>query len=126
MKPLTRILPVAATALVATFALAGCFSPAAELSGPVGGQWHSMTEGSSAQLEFQEDGSVSGSDGCNRLVGTWTEDGGTIVFGEFITTLMACEDTVPVWSAEPATATIDGGTMVLVDANGANVDNLDR
>jgi len=126
MTPMTRTLAVTAAALVATFTLAGCFSPAAELAGPVGGAWTSMTEHSAAYLQFHDDSTVNGSDGCNRIGSTWTEDGGTIVFGPFFSTRMSCLDTVPVWAAEPATATISGGTMLLVDADGERVDNLNR
>jgi copper homeostasis protein (lipoprotein) len=38
------------------------------------------------------DGRVAGSDGCNRVMGSYTIDGTAIDFGEMATTMMACPD----------------------------------
>ena len=37
-----------------------------------------------------EDNRLAGSDGCNRLIGGYRTDGGTIDFGQVATTMMAC------------------------------------
>ena len=55
-------------------------------------------EGAEAGLTFNEDGTVTGSSGCNGLGGDYTVAGDQITFGEFVSTLMACDD--PIMSQE--------------------------
>jgi heat shock protein HslJ len=55
-------------------------------------------EGAEAGLTFNEDGTVTGSSGCNGLGGDYTVEGDQITFGEFVSTLMACDD--PIMSQE--------------------------
>ena len=43
-----------------------------------------------AQLQFQTGGRVSGSDGCNRITGTYQLTGDRITFGQMAGTQMAC------------------------------------
>jgi putative lipoprotein len=43
-----------------------------------------------AHLEFAAGGRVSGSDGCNRLTGTYTLKGDVVTFGQMAGTQMAC------------------------------------
>ncbi len=54
-------------------------------------------EGVDAGLTFNEDGTVTGTSGCNGLGGDYTVEGDQITFGEFVSTLMACDD--PIMSA---------------------------
>jgi heat shock protein HslJ len=49
-----------------------------------------------AGLTFNEDGTITGSSGCNGLGGDYTVEGDQITFGEFVSTLMACEDPIMV------------------------------
>ena len=88
-------------------------------------------EGVDAGLTFNEDGTVSGSSGCNGLGGDYTVEGDQISFGEFVSTLMACED--PIMAQEEgahkvmtgtATYTIEGDTLTIT--NNANVLVLTR
>lgn len=65
-------------------------------------------EGTDAGLTFNEDGTVSGSSGCNGLGGEYTVEGDQITFGEFVSTLMACED--PIMSQEEAAHKVMTGT----------------
>lgn len=46
-----------------------------------------------AHLQFQADGRVSGSDGCNRMNGPYTVSGDSLTFGRMAATLMGCIDT---------------------------------
>lgn len=109
-------------ALVAACALmvlaAGCgsasSSPEGTWTGPEG-----------TELELTEEGMVTGTDGCNHLGGSWQEDGDTVTFSGMIGTLMACMD-VEVWLIDPATATIDGNTMVVFDSEGTELGELQR
>jgi heat shock protein HslJ len=81
-----------------------------------------------ATLTFAENGTVSGSSGCNSLSGEYTVEGSQITFSALTTTLMACEeprmdqesavlqvlsDTVE-FEIENETLTITNGNMVLV------------
>ena len=90
-------------------------------------------EGVEAGLTFNEDGTVSGSAGCNGLGGDYTVEGDQITFGEFVSTAMACDD--PIMAQEQAafrvmtgaatykiegdTLTITSNDMVLVLTRGS-------
>lgn len=82
----------------------------------------SVLSGSSPSVEFGEDGSVSGSGGCNRFTGTVTAEEGALTFGPLATTQMACADPEGVMEQETAfltalaTATfytVEGNTLAL-------------
>lgn len=81
-----------------------------------------------ATLTFAEDGTVSGSGGCNSLSGEYTVEGSQITFSALTSTLMACDavrmdqesavlqvlsDTVA-FEIENETLTITDGSMILV------------
>lgn len=77
-------------------------------------------EGVGAGLTFNEDGTVTGTSGCNGLGGNYTVEGDQISFGEFVSTLMACDE--PIMAQEEAahkvmtaTATykIEGDTLTI-------------
>ena len=87
--------------------------------GPAGSTMPAV-EDSEAGLTFNEDGSVSGSTGCNGAGSEYTVDGDQIEFAPFVSTLMACED--PIMEQEStfhqvlngtATYEIDGDTLTL-------------
>ena len=65
-------------------------------------------EGVDAGLTFNEDGTVSGTSGCNGLGGDYSVDGDKISFGEFVSTLMACDD--PIMRQEEAAHKVMTGT----------------
>lgn len=74
---------------------------------------------------FGEDGSVSGTSGCNQYGGSYTLEGDTLGFGPLMSTLMACEE--PAMSVEAAyldalgsasTFTIRGNMLEIVYAAG--------
>lgn len=79
-------------------------------------------EGVEAGLTFNEDGTVTGTSGCNGLGGDYSVEGDQITFGDFVSTLMACED--PIMAQEEAahrvmtdtaTYTIDGNTLTITN-----------
>ena len=87
--------------------------------GPAGSTMPAV-EDSEAGLTFNEDGSVSGSTGCNGAGSEYTVDGDQIEFAPFVSTLMACED--PIMEQETtfhqvlngtAAYEIDGDTLTL-------------
>jgi putative lipoprotein len=59
--------------------------------GPAGAQEDPL-EGTTVTLEFQRDGLVGGSSGCNSYGGTYQVTGNMLAFGEMSTTLRACAD----------------------------------
>lgn len=76
-------------------------------------------------LELSEDGTVSGTDGCNRLMGSWTVDGSLVSFERLASTRMACEG-VDTWLAAAASATLEGDTLMVFDAGGKLIGSLVR
>ena len=119
-KP-TALLAFAAVALA--LGLAGC--SAGTESADVTGTWGTPDAMGTPGLELNADQSVTGTDGCNRLVGTWSLNGDTIEFGTFASTLMACEG-VDTWLSGASTATVDGSTMTVQDAGGDDIGTLER
>jgi heat shock protein HslJ len=65
-------------------------------------------EGVDAGLTFNQDGTVSGTSGCNGLGGDYSVQGNEITFGEFVSTLMACDD--PIMAQEEAAHKVMTGT----------------
>ncbi|HSP52057.1 MAG TPA: META domain-containing protein [Cryobacterium sp.] len=119
-KP-TALLTFAALALA--LGLAGC--SAGTGSADVTGTWGTPDATGTPGLELNADESVTGTDGCNRLVGTWSMSGDTIEFGTFASTLMACDD-VDTWLSGASTATVDGSTMTVQNADGDEIGTLER
>jgi heat shock protein HslJ len=119
-KP-TALLAFAAVALA--LGLAGC--AAGTGSADVTGTWGTPDATGTPGLELNADQSVTGTDGCNRLVGTWSLNGDTIEFGTFASTLMACEG-VDTWLSGASTATVAGSTMTVQDAGGDDIGTLER
>lgn len=76
-------------------------------------------------LVLAEDGKVSGSDGCNRLMSTWKLTDETVTFSEVAGTLMACEG-VDTWLLQMHTAVIDGDTMTVLNEGGKEIGTLTR
>lgn len=79
-------------------------------------------ENAEAGLTFNEDGTVTGTSGCNGLGGDYTVQDDQITFGKFVSTLMACEE--PLMAQEEAahrvmtdTATykIEGSTLTITN-----------
>jgi putative lipoprotein len=82
-------------------------------------------------LKFDRDGRVSGTSGCNRFTGTYTEKGELLEFGPLAATRMACPGAIGEQEVEffRALAKVTGygergGHTVLLDASGAVVMQL--
>ena len=76
-------------------------------------------------LHLAKDGKVSGSDGCNRLMSTWTQDGDQVKFTVVAGTLMACEG-VDTWLSAMESATIKGDTLTIKGPAGKKIGELKR
>jgi len=113
-----------AAAGLGVLALVGCAAPA---TGPVG-TWTSSPSGSAddtPRLVVAADGSLTGDDGCNSLSGRWDPADSQIAFSDVASTLMAC-DGVDAWLGGLATASVNGDTMTIRDASGAEIGELHR
>ena len=117
-------------AVFAVLLLAGCATntgsggSGAEPSDPVG-TWGDTTTQTEPSLVLADDGTLTGTDGCNRLRGGWSADGDAITFDRVASTRMACPD-VDTWLSGLATATISGAEMTVLDASGAELGTLAR
>ncbi|RNE49763.1 META domain-containing protein [Corynebacterium alimapuense] len=104
-------------------ALSACSSSSAAVV--VAGTWGEDAQGQ-PQLVLEEDGHLSGTDGCNRLAGSWEQnDEQTITFDQVAMTKMACFD-VDTWLMSLDTAFVDGDVMHVNDASGAEIGSLLR
>lgn len=101
------------TGAVLALALTGCASSSAP---DFTGTWGADTQGEPS-IEIMEDGSFSGTDGCNRIFGQGKVSGSTFEFGAAATTNMACLD-VKVWLVDPATAKLVDGKLEISDSKG--------
>ena len=79
-----------------------------------------VVPGSRASITFQDDGTISGSSGCNSFGGEYKVDGDQITFSGLASTLMACSDPLmtqegTVFKVLDGTAShkIDGDTLTI-------------
>lgn len=125
----TRSVVTAAGALIAVgvLGLAGCASMAGDDSGiDAVGTWGDPSEEHAAYLSLDQDGTLTGSDGCNRLKGSWKlNPADQIQFEQVATTLMACEG-VDTPLAGLDVATISGDTMTVFGEADAQIATLER
>ncbi|WP_368499475.1 META domain-containing protein [Herbiconiux sp. A18JL235] len=92
--------------------------------GGAAGTWRAETPaGVDVHLTLAADGSVSGSDGCNTLTGSWTEADGVVTFGGLASTKKACEG-VDTWLSRANALSFDGSSATVVDAAGAQIGTL--
>lgn len=116
---------MAAGALALGLAACGSSSgPAAEAPASQDGTWGVEAEGQ-PWMNLGSDGKISGSDGCNNLVGQWTQKDGVVDLGAMGSTMMYCEG-VDSWLSGAATATISGEKMTFSDAKGDQIGALTR
>lgn len=116
----TGILLIAAAVITACSGNAGMPKPV----DPVG-TWGDRSAASEPALKLASDGSLAGTDGCNRLTGSWSAEGETIMFNNVAATEMICED-VDTWLSGLATGTIDGETLTVLDREGTEIGTLER
>ncbi|MGN6427942.1 MAG: META domain-containing protein [Leifsonia sp.] len=108
--------------LLAGALLAGCAGTPSGAA--LVGTWGS-TASKQPNLTIENDGTFSGTDGCNRLSGKGSIDGDTITFGPMASTMMACEG-VDEWLGKAATGTAKGSTMTVYDDSGSTIGTLEK
>ena len=89
----------------------------------VAGVWGMQDTEGIASLELAQDGTATGTDGCNRMVGTWEQNGTQVAFGEWATTRMACQS-VDTWLSLAVKATVEGENLIFADENGIEIGTL--
>ena len=88
------------------------------------GAWGSSEPGQ-PHLVFAGNGAVSGSDGCNRLMGHWTVEDGVITFSQMASTMMYCES-VDTWLRGAVTAYVQGDVLHIADSEGKEIGTLPK
>ena len=91
---------------------------------PVLGAWGEDAPGQ-PRLEFTEDGRFAGTDGCNRLFGSWDQDGAEVTFGMTGSTMMACEG-VDTWLERLHTGRVEGEILHISNVAGDEIGTLTR
>ncbi|MFZ4895852.1 META domain-containing protein [Plantibacter sp. Mn2098] len=136
-----RIGTITTAVAVAALLLSGCASgpaddaptssPAATVDSSAGdaigvvGVWGTEDVQGQPYLTLAEDGTISGTDGCNRLIGTWTAEADTVAFGPIATTQMFCEG-VDTWLSAAASGAYTEQQLTLYNASGAQIGTLER
>ena len=117
----TRTVRIVSLAFVAAALLAGCMGSG---TSPFVGVWGNTSDPKQPSLELKSDGNATGTDGCNRLMGSWKEDGKTIAFGGLASTRMACEG-VDTWLSNASTARIqEDGKLAVFGQGGDEIGTL--
>src|SRR5690349_18311378 len=117
--------------LVICLAISACIAKNEGTSASLIGSWKLTSYGSAASptpavanagagLTFKEDGTVSGTSGCNGLGGNYKVKADQITFDQIVSTLMACDDprmkqegAVHQVLSNTATFRIEGDTLTL-------------
>lgn len=102
--------------------LVGCATDSAAVEAE--GTWGVEAPGE-PHLVLAGDGRVSGSDGCNRLMGSWELVDGQVELSPLASTMMACEG-VETWLGGAETLDIDGDTMHVLGGQGEELGTLER
>lgn len=115
--------------LVVLLAIAA-FMTAGSPRGAFVGEWVGETAGAEGprevSLHLGDDGRVSGTDGCNRLIGGWHMDGDAAALDDLASTLMFCEG-VDTWLSTAARAEVAAdGSLRVFDGSGAEIGALAR
>ncbi|UFS57616.1 META domain-containing protein [Subtercola endophyticus] len=118
MKLLVARIAMVATAAFTLMTVSGCSSSGSAFAG----SWGTDSPGQPS-LSIQPDGTFSGTDGCNRLMGKGTASGDTFDFGTFASTMMWCEG-VTTWLNLASTAKIDGTKLVVFQSTGEQIGTL--
>lgn len=110
-----------AALVVTAFLIGGCAGGKASAEGT----WGMSGEGQ-PQLVLANYGKLTGTDGCNRLIGTWKQgDDGSVSFGDVVSTRMFCEG-VDTWLSGLSSASVDGSALHVRDKAGTEIGTLTK
>jgi heat shock protein HslJ len=113
-------------ALLALMALAGCAITSRDATTELPGTSWTLVDLDGEQpagepppsITFTDEGSVTGSTGCNTFNGEVTIDGSAITFGPLATTRMACVDPVAGEQEQAFLVAMDAVTGYTIDGEG--------
>lgn len=91
----------------------------------VTGAWGDTANPKAPSLEFDPGGRVSGTDGCNRLMGHWSIEGTRVTLQDMASTMMLCHD-VDEWLSAGTAADVDGDTLRIYNQAGTEIGVLAR
>lgn len=91
----------------------------------VNGKWNSPKPGSAAFLDIAADGSLTGSDGANRISTTWTSDDSGATVESFLTTQRAAQG-METWVGRTRRVEADGDQLTVFDQAGNHIGALTR
>lgn len=90
------------------------------------GTWGDTEDATVPSLSLAGDGTLVGTDGCNRLTGRWEDEGGgRIEFDDVASTRMACPG-VDTWLSALDEAMIEGDTMTVLGDDDDAIGTLAR
>jgi heat shock protein HslJ len=116
-------------AVFAVLMLAGCLGEEGSARGgslDPAGTWGDSSSETAPYLVLEDDGSFTGSDGCNNLTGSWSiDEADQVEFEDVASTMKACED-VDDWLAGLSVANISDDTMTVLGQDGAEIGQLER
>ena len=112
-------------AVLAASMLSSCADSAGAPVPSVEGAWGNTDDSSAPSLDFASDGRVTGTDGCNRLMGHWAQDGTAVTISDLASTMMFCQE-VDTWLSAAATAEIDGKALAVFNEDGEPIGTLER
>lgn len=85
------------------------------------GTW--VDEASGVELNFTQEGLISGTDGCNTVKGTWEEHGQEVTIHLKVDQEGDCSD-VDLWLVDPASAVVDVNTMTIYGPQSVHLGEL--
>lgn len=91
----------------------------------VTGRWISPKPGSKAFLELSADGSLTGTDGANRISTTWTSEESGAAVASFLTTQRAAQG-MEAWVGRARRVEADGDHLNVFDQAGKHLGVLTR
>jgi len=110
-------------AVMAMLVLGACASGA---STPGLGRWGDVRGTGGPGLTLAAGGTLTGTDGCNTISGTWTATGTTVEFSDVTTSRLPCPSSTAFWVLNLRSAVIEGTTMHVLDADGTEIGTLDQ
>lgn len=123
-----RKVTIVAGAAVGLLLFTGCLGEEGSARGgsiDAAGTWGDTSDTTAPSLVLADDGSFTGTDGCNQLNGQWSVDEADHVqFEDVASTQMACED-VDTWLIGLDQATVADGTMTVLGQDGSEIGTLE-
>lgn len=129
MASMQKLIVGGGGAIFAVLMLAGCLGDQGSARGgseDAVGTWGDSSDETSPYLVLDDDGSFTGSDGCNTLTGSWSiDEADQVEFEDVASTMKACED-VDDWLAGLDVANVSDDTMTVLGQDGAEIGQLER